>query len=142
MLDSLALALAAQAMAPDPALLAEMQALESVRNAAIRAGDARALERIYAADFNGIAANGASVDRDALLAVFRRNAGGDFSADSRILSARREGDLVLVEGRLILRSRDGTRLLSHSRYLHIFRRSGGDWRMIGGAAVPMAEADR
>lgn len=126
-----------------PSLLAEMQAVESGRNAAIRTGDRAALERLYAPDFHGIAAGGARVDRATLFAVFRRNAGGAFTAESEILSARREGKVVIAEGRLRLFSTPGHRLLGDSFYLHIFRRHAGRWQLIAGAATPIpAEAAR
>ena len=120
-----------------PSLQAEMQALEASRNAAIRTGDMAALERLYAPDFHGIAAGGARVDRATLLAVFRRNAGGGFTAESEILSARQEGALVIAEGRLRLFSTPDRRLLSDSFYMHIFRRHAGGWQMIAGAATPV-----
>ena len=110
---------AAAVAQPNP-LLAEMQRLEHRRNAAIKAGDMAALEAIYEPDFRGIAGNGRQVDRPALFAIFKRNAGGDFIAESTILSARREGPLVLVEGRLKLLSGDRSRTLSESLYLHVF----------------------
>ena len=125
-----------------PSLQAEMQAVEASRNAAIRTGDIAALERLYAPDFQGIAAGGARVDRAALLAIFARNAGGDFVATSEVLSAREAGGLVIVEGRLRLTSGDRTRLLSDSLYLHIFRRAGHRWEMIAGAATPTAQGAR
>lgn len=121
----------------EPSLQAEMQALEGRRNAAIRAGDTAALERLYAPDFRGITAGGTRVDRAALLAIFRRNAGGDFEATSEVLSAREAGDLVLVEGRLTLRSSDGAQLIGVSLYLHAFRRNGDHWEMVAGAAAPV-----
>jgi len=114
-----------------------MQAVEAGRNAAIRTGDMAALERLYAPDFHGIAAGGARVDRATLLAVFRRNAGRAFIAESEILSARREGGVVVAEGRLRLFSTPDHRLLSDSFYMHIFRRHGGHWEMIAGAATPV-----
>jgi hypothetical protein len=120
-----------------PSLQAEMQAVEAGRNAAIRSGDEVALERLYAPDFHGIAAGGARVDRPTLLAVFRRNAGGAFTAESEILSARREGGVVIAEGRLRLFSTPDHRLLSDSFYMHIFRRHAGRWQMIAGAATPV-----
>lgn len=132
--------LAALAAAQDPGdpLVAEMQRLESARNAAIRTGDRAALERLYAADFQGIAGNGARVDRATLFQVFQRSAGGDFVAESTILSAREAGGVILAEGRLRLWSGDRQRLLGDSHYLHVFRRSGDHWEMVGGAAVPIA----
>lgn len=121
-----------------PSLQAEMQAVEAGRNAAIRSGDMVALERLYAPDFHGIAGSGARVDRATLFAVFRRNAGGAFLAESEILSARREGNLVIAEGRLRLWSVPGRRLLGDSFYLHIFRRRAGRWQMIAGSATPVS----
>lgn len=120
-----------------PALQAEMQAVEAGRNAAIRTGDMASLERLYAPDFHGIAAGGARVDRSALLAIFRRNAGGAFTAESEILSARREGHLVIAEGRLRLYAAPGHHLIGDSFYMHIFRRRAGRWEMIAGAATPV-----
>lgn len=120
-----------------PSLQAEMQVVEAGRNAAIRTGDMTALEQLYAPDFHGIAAGGARVDRATLLAVFRRNAGGVFVAESEILSARREGNLVIAEGRLRLFSTPDHRLLSDSFYMHIFRHRAGRWQMIAGAATPV-----
>jgi ketosteroid isomerase-like protein len=120
-----------------PSLQADMQSVEASRNAAIRTGDMAALERLYAPDFHGIAAGGARVDRAALLGVFRRNAGGAFVAESEILSARREGNLVIAEGRLRLFLTPDHRLLSDSFYMHVFRRQAGRWQMIAGAATPI-----
>jgi hypothetical protein len=138
MFKTMLIGLFAMAQAAGGGLVAEMQAVESARNAAIRTGDRAALERLYAADFQGIAGSGARVDRAALMAVFQRNAGGDFVAESTILSARETEGLVLAEGRLRLWSGDRQRLLADSHYLHVFRRSGDHWEMVAGAAVPIA----
>lgn len=138
MIKGVLFGLLAMAQAADGGLVAEMQAVESARNAAIRSGDRAALERLYAADFQGIAGSGARVDRATLFAVFQRNAGGDFAAESTILSAREANGLVLAEGRLRLWSGDRQRLLSDGHYLHVFRRNGDHWEMVSGAAVPIA----
>lgn len=142
MMISIALLLMADnPLSVDP-LVTEMQQVEWSRNAAIKAGDIPALERLYAPDFSGIAGNGTVVDRPTLLAVFKRNAGGTVTADSKILSARRVGKgLVAVHGRLRLVNPTGA-LLSDSHYLHIFRRNGQRWEMIEGAAVPIAQVSR
>lgn len=138
MLKTVMIGLAAlAAQTPSDALVAEMQQVESARNAAIRTGDRAALERLYAADFQGIAGSGARVDRTTLFQVFQRNASGDFFAESTILSAREANGLVLAEGRLRLWSGDRHRLLSDSYYLHVFRRNGDHWEMLSGAAVPI-----
>ena len=139
MIKSLLLGLAAFAatQGADADLRGEMQRLELSRNAAIRAGDMAALERLYAADFQGIAGNGRRVDRATLLAVFQRNAGGDFVAESEILNTREIGGLIFAEGRLRLWSGDRSRLLSDSAYLHVFRRNGDRWEMVSGSATPI-----
>jgi hypothetical protein len=130
---------AAAITTPDP-LVAEMQRVEESRNAAIKAGDMEALRELYAEGFRGIASGGARVDRETLLSVFQRNAGGDFVAESTILSAREVEGLVLVEGRLKLFTADRSRLLSDSFYLHVLRRRPGGWEMVEGAATPIPAA--
>jgi hypothetical protein len=138
-MTAIALLLAAPvspATKPD-ALVAEMQRVEASRNAAIKAGDMAKLREFYAPSFHGIAASGARVDRETLLGVFKRNAGGDFVAESTILSARPVGGVVLVEGRLKLFTGDRARLMSDSYYLHVFRRRAGHWEMIEGASTPI-----
>ncbi|MFL6760917.1 nuclear transport factor 2 family protein [Sphingomonas sp.] len=136
----LALVLAVASPASADRLLADMQRVEAGRNAAIKAGDMAALRKLYAPGFHGIAASGARVDRDTLLGVFKRNAGGDFIADSTILSARRVNGVVFAEGRLKLTTADRTRIISDSFYLHIYRRRAGRWEMIEGASTPIAQA--
>jgi Domain of unknown function (DUF4440) len=131
-----ALFLAAAAARPEP-LLVEMQRVEASRNAAIKAGDLAALQRLYAPSFHGIAASGASVDRETLFGVFKRNAGGDFLADSKIVRARQVDGLVFAEGRLKLWTGDRSKLLSDSAYLHVYRRRAGHWEMIEGASTPI-----
>lgn len=131
------------ALAAPPTLQQQMQVVEARRNAAIWAGDAATLERLYAADFQGIAATGLRVDRAALLAMLRRNAGGDFIADSRILSVREVNGLVIVEGQLKLWSTGGRALLSDTLYVHIFRRSADDgWELVEAAATPIPARPR
>ena len=136
----LALALFLAAAAADP-LVAEMQRVEAARNAAIKSGDLPTLRGLYAPSFHGISGAGVRVDRETLLNVFKRNAGGDFRAESTILSARRINGLVFAEGRLRLTNGNGT-LIGDSHYLHIFRRGARGWEMIHGTAVPIAGASR
>ena len=141
MMSAALLLMAANPVTADP-LITEMQQVEWSRNAAIKARDMPALERVYAPDFTGISGNGTVVDRDTLFAVFKRNAGGSISADSKILSAREVAKgLVAVHGRLRRLTAAGA-TVSDSHYLHIFRRNGDHWEMIEGAAVPIAQASR
>jgi hypothetical protein len=130
---------AAQAgSAPSP-LLVEMQRVEASRNAAIKAGDFTALGKLYAPSFHGIAASGDWVDRETLFGVFKRNAGGDFVAESTISGAKGVGDVVFAEGRLKLYTGDHSQLISDSVYLHIYRRRAGHWEMVEGASAPVRQ---
>lgn len=135
----LTLALLLTAAAADP-LIAEMQRVETRRNVAIKTGDMATLEKLYAPTFHGISGGGVRVDRDTLLNVFKRNAGGNFVAESTILAARRINGLVFAEGRLKLLTGDRKRVISESHYLHVYRRRAGRWEMIEGAAVPIAQS--
>lgn len=136
---SAGLALAAPAHADDP-LLAEMQALEAQRNAAIRADDVPALKRIYAADFEGVTSGGFLVGRDDLLGVFARNASNPAASSTRVESnvrtARREGDVVVVRGRIRI-STTG-KVVDDSIYMHVFRRAGDHWEMFAGLSTHAA----
>ena len=124
------LLLAAAAIAVPDSLVAEMQRFEKSRSTAIKAGDAEALRSIYGEGFQ-------RVDRETLLAVLQRSSGGDFVAESTVLSAREIEGVVLVEGRLKLFNTDRSRLLSDSFYFHVLRRNGDRWEMVGGAATPI-----
>ena len=117
----------------DSDMLADMRALEAARGAAIRADDETALSRIYAADFTGVTASGAQVTRDQLFAVFARTHGNAAlfeGSTSEVLSARREGDVVVVVGRLHFGGAD-------SMYTHVFRWRGDHWELFAAAASPI-----
>lgn len=134
----LCLLIAPPAAAAD--LKTEMQQLESARNAAIAADDEAVLAEIYAPDFSGIAAGGATVDHDTLFAAFKRaHERGRLIADSEILSARLEGATAIITGHLKLSAPHTNALVSESFYLHVFRKDGGRWRMIAGCATPVAK---
>ncbi len=120
-------------------LKAEMQALERSRGAAIAADDEAALARIYAPDFSGVTAAGATVTRDDLFAIFRRaHEHGALQADSTILTAREIGGAVVVTGHLRLLAPDTKAAVSESFYMHVFRKDADGWRMVAGAATPAA----
>lgn len=123
----------------DDALMAEMQALERTRNAAIAADDEAALANIYAEDFEGITASGAQMNRGDMFAMFARNhQRGGLIAESMIDSARRIGtDVAVVSGRLKLFTPGNKReLVSDSRFLHVFRKDGSTWHLVAGAGTP------
>lgn len=135
LISLLLLSACATAGAPAGDILAEMCALEVERGAAIRSGDPAALERLYAGDFVGISGASVQVTREQLLAAFARarSAGPQMfeGSTSEVLSARREGNVVIVMGRLHFAGAD-------SMYTHVFRWTGDHWEMIAGATSPIA----
>ena len=124
----------------DDAMVGEMQALEAQRNAAIRANDVEALRRIYAADFEGVTSGGFLVHRDDLLAIFARNAANPGASaakvESTVRTARREGEVIVVRGRIKISTPD--RVVDDSVYMHVFRRSGDHGEMFAGLSTRAA----
>ena len=107
--------------------------MEAARNAAIRAVDLPALERIYARDFSGLTATGARVTREDLFAVFQRARGSFGTVTSDVQTARMEGeDVAIVTGVLRIDA-------NASQYMHVFRWTGDHWEMIAGVASPSAD---
>ena len=130
-----ALCVASTQVNAQSALQAEMQRLEESRNRSIRQGDFETLNRIYADDFSGINGAGRIVTRDELFSIFRR-AGGNFGkVTSTVISARQDAGHAFVVGRLEIEPAAGG-IPSRSMYLHVFRRSGDEWKMVTGSATP------
>lgn len=121
--------------APASDIFADMSALEVRRSEAIRADDETALSRIYAEDFHGVTATGANVTRAQLFAVFARTHAQTpeliAASRSQVLSAKREGDVAVVTGRLHFAAAD-------TIYTHVFRWRGDHWELFAAAASPIA----
>jgi ketosteroid isomerase-like protein len=117
-------------------------ALEVERSAAIARHDTVWLAGLYAADFQGVVANGRRVDRTALFRVFTfDNPDARFTIDE--LEVRDLGGAVTVTGRLRSLGPGGA-VAAESRYLHVYVRRGGRWWMVAaeGTAVAPAPAAR
>lgn len=116
----------------DGDLLSDMRALEVERGAAIRSGDQAALTRIYAADFLGVASSGAIVSREQLFAVFERTRTNPTlfeGSSSAILTAKRQGDVVVATGRLHFGGAD-------SMFMHVFRWRDDHWELFAASSTP------
>lgn len=114
--------------------------LEILRSAAIARHDTTWLARLYAPDFEGVAAGGRRVDRATLFRVF---SGGDPESRFQIdeLKVREFGASATVMGRLRGLSLAGD-VIWESRYLHAYVKRGPDWWIVAaaGSAVPPAAA--
>jgi ketosteroid isomerase-like protein len=106
------------------------------RSEAIAAHDTAWLATLYAADFQGVVANGLRVDRSALFAVFSRdNPGARFTIDELAVRAL-SPDAAVVTGRLASLAPDGSTAFA-SRYLHVYVLRPEGWRLVAaeGTAV-------
>lgn len=113
-------------------LLGDMRALEVERGAAIRSGDSAELTRIYAADFLGVTSNGSMISREQLFAVFERTRANPAlfeGSSSAVLTAKREGDVVVVTGRLNFGGAD-------SMFMHVFRWRDDHWELFAASSTP------
>lgn len=115
-------------------------ALEYKRSAAIAAHDKAFLDSIYADDFRGVTALGFSVDKATLMEVFTRdNPNTRFTLDE--LEPRVYGDTAVVMGRLTGRDAQGA-ILSQSRYMHVYVRKDGKWRIVAGQGTVIPPEQR
>jgi len=110
-------------------------ALEEKRRQAIRDGDAKTLDQIYAADFSAIAGNGQVINKEQLMSVFKRNdPRNNFTTDE--IKVRVFGGTAVFTGRLIGRTPEGT-VISAGRFTHVFVRRGGRWQCVAGQSTPI-----
>ncbi len=139
MLQPLAAAmLAALAAAQEPARPAaedELLRVEAARSEAVRSGDLKLLETIYADDFTGVAGTGQLVTKKQLFEIFARVDPGIRYTTSET-QARVFGDAGVVSGRLAGRREDGT-LVSEARFMHLFVRRDGRFRFVAGQSTPI-----
>jgi len=119
----------------NPTEAAALKAIETKRQAAIKAHDFDTLRTIYAEDFVGIAGNGTVLSRSDLMDIFARNDGSlTFSTDE--VSIWVLGDTALFMGRLTARTAAGE-VASAGRFTHVFFKRAGTWLCIHGQSTPI-----
>ena len=113
----------------------ELRALEEKRRQAIKEGDEKTLDQIYADDFSAIAGSGQLITKDQLMSVFKRN-------DPRInfltdeISVRIFGSTAIFTGRLVGKTPNGE-VVSASRFTHVFVKRAGRWQCVAGQSTPL-----
>jgi len=113
----------------------ELRAIEEARREAIKNGDMKTLDAIYADDFSAIAGNGQIINKQQLFAVFKRSDPQiAFTTDE--ISVRVFKKTAVFTGRLIGRAADG-KIVAASRFTHFFVRRGGHWRCVHGQSTPL-----
>lgn len=117
---------------------AELRAIEETRRQAIKNGDEKTLNSIYADDFTAIAGNGTVINKQQLMAVFRRNdPSTNFTTDE--ITIRIFGSTALFTGRLTGRKTNGE-VVSSSRFSHLFVKRGRKWQCVAGQSTPAAQS--
>jgi ketosteroid isomerase-like protein len=113
----------------------DLRQIEESRREAIKNGDFKTLDRIYADDFSGIAGSGQIINKEQLFAVFRRNNPEViFSTDE--ISVRVFKKTAIFSGRLTAKTADG-KTVGASRFTHFFVRRDGRWQCIYGQSTAL-----
>lgn len=113
----------------------ELKQIEETRRRAIKDGDEKTLDQIYADDFTAIAGNGQIINKKQLMAVFKRNDPSiAFTTDE--ITVRTFGNTALFVARLTGRSSNGE-VVSSSRFTHVFVKRSGKWKCVSGQSTPL-----
>lgn len=116
---------------------AELKQIEETRRQAIKNGDEKILDQIYADDFTAIAGSGQIVNKQQLMAVFKRNDPAiTFTTDE--IHVRVFGSTALFTGRLVGRNDKGETTTA-SRFTHVFVQRDGRWQCVAGQSTPLAQ---
>ena len=114
-----------------------LKRIEEVRRNAIKQGDMKTLDGIYADDFVAIAGNGQEITKQQLMEVFKRNNPQvEFTTDE--IKVRILGTTAIFTGRLTGRTADGA-VVSASRFTHIFVRRKSTWQCVAGQSTVIAK---
>jgi acetyl esterase/lipase len=114
--------------------------IEQKRGAAIVKHDMEFLHKLYADDFRGITATGYEVDKTRLMEVFKLDdPNTKFIIDE--MQARVFENTAIITGRLTGRTAAGE-IISRSKFIHVYLRRGGQWRIIAGQGTPVRAATR
>jgi ketosteroid isomerase-like protein len=132
--------LAGALLASTPAASDDLIAVEQARSKAIAVHDAAFLSGLYADDFSGVTSNGIEVDKATLMAVFARTDGRLVFSLEDLKNRPLDTDTALVSGVLVARDASGG-LVGRQRYLHVYEKRGGRWKLVGGQSTPEAKAD-
>ena len=111
----------------------ELRQIEETRREAIRKGDFKTLDAIYADDFSGIVGNGQIISKQQLFAVFRRN-NPEIVFTTDEISVRVFKKTAIFTGRLTGKTAGG-KTDSASRFTHFFVKRAGRWQCVYGQST-------
>jgi ketosteroid isomerase-like protein len=111
----------------------KLRQIEETRREAIRIGDFKTLDDIYADDFSGIVGNGQIITKEQLFAVFKRN-NSEIVFTTDEISVRVYKKTAIFSGRLMGKTPDG-KIVSASRFTHFFVKRGRRWQCVYGQST-------
>lgn len=111
----------------------EVGQVETSRTQAIKAGDMKMLDKIYADDFAGVASGGRAVNKPQLMEVFKNvDPRVNFTTDD--LKVRLFGEAAVVTGRVTGKTQAGE-VVSAFSFLHVYVKREGRWQMVAGQST-------
>ena len=111
--------------------------LEKQRSEAIVSRNAGVLNNLYHDQFWGVTAKGVVVDKKALLEILKSNS-PDVVFSMEELKASIYGYAGVTSGKVIGKGKDGA-VVSQSRFMHVYVKRNGQWKIIEGQATALAE---
>ncbi|HYE72519.1 MAG TPA: nuclear transport factor 2 family protein [Blastocatellia bacterium] len=118
---------------PQDSIEEELKQIETSRTQAIKAGDVKTLDKIYADDFAGVASGGRAVNKGQLMELFKRvDPRVTFTTDD--LKVRLFGETGIVTGRVTGKMQAGE-VVSAFSYLHVYVKREGRWQMVAGQST-------
>jgi ketosteroid isomerase-like protein len=122
----------------EPAVRAEILALENQWATAIARQDAAAFERLAAGDFRFIEHDGHVLNRAQYIAARSHNPENVESAVQDEIEVRQYGDAAIATGRSIIHGRrDGAPFMYRFRWTDVYVRRAGRWQAVSGQLTPL-----
>lgn len=111
----------------------EVMQIENARTLAIKQGNTKLLEEIYADDFTGVSSGGRAVTKAQLMQLFKNvDPRVTFATDA--LKVRVLGGTATAAGRITGKTQTGE-VVSAFTYLHVYEKRNGRWQMVTGQST-------
>ena len=124
----------------EPAVRAEILALENQWATAIERKDAAAFERLAAEDFQFIEEDGRVLDRAQYIAARSHNPENVESAVQDEIEVRQYGDAAIATGYSTIRgTRGGVSFVYRFRWTDVYVRRDGRWQAVSGHLTPLPQ---
>lgn len=112
----------------------ELKEIEAARSEAIKKGDLKKLDEIYADDFRGVAANGRVVSKTELMRIFKNNDPSIVFTTEELEVKTLDEKNAVVTGLLTGKTASGE-TISSSRFMHVYSKRNKRWQFVAGQAT-------